>query len=75
MVEDMANLLHTTRHASRVGPCWALNFVRRQPELRTRWSCLYDYKRAKCEDPKIIGVWFDLVWNTIAKHGILESDI
>jgi hypothetical protein len=75
IVKDMANLLLTTRNASRVGPRWASNFVRRQPELRTRWSRPYDYQRAKCEDPKIINAWFDLVRNTIAKHGILESDI
>ena len=36
LVEDMANLLRETRGASRVGPRWASNFVRRQPELRTR---------------------------------------
>jgi hypothetical protein len=75
VVEDMANLLRATRGASRVGPRWASNFVRRQPELRTRWSRPYDYQRAKCEDPEIIGAWFELVRNTIAKHGILESDI
>jgi hypothetical protein len=75
MVGDMANLLLETRGASRVGPRWASNFVRRQPELRTRWSRPYDYQRAKCEDPEIIGAWFDLVRNTIAKYGILESDI
>jgi hypothetical protein len=43
LVEDMANLLRVTRSASRVGPRWASNFVRRQPELRTRWSRPYDY--------------------------------
>jgi hypothetical protein len=75
IVKDMADLLRATRNASRVGPRWASNFVRRQPELRTRWSRPYDYQRAKCEDPKIIGAWFDLVRNIIAKYGILESDI
>jgi len=75
LVEDMANLLRETRGASRVGPRWASNFVRRQPELRTRWSRPYDYQRAKCEDPEIIRAWFDLFRNTVAKHGILESDI
>lgn len=74
-VEDMANLLRETRGASRVGPRWASNFVRRQSELRTRLSRPYDYQRAKCEDPKIISAWFDLFRNMVAKHGILESDI
>ena len=43
MVEDMANLLRASRNASRVGKRWALNFVQRQPELRTRWTRPYDY--------------------------------
>jgi hypothetical protein len=69
VVEDMANLLRETRGASRVGPRWASKFV------RTRLSRPYDYQRAKCEDPEIIGAWFDLFRNMVAKHGILESDI
>jgi len=75
VVEDMANLLRKTRGASRVGPRWASSFVQRQPALRTRRSRPYDYQRAKCEDPEIIRAWFDLFRNTVAKHGILESDI
>jgi hypothetical protein len=75
VVEDMANLLRKTRGASRVGKQWARNFVQRQPELRTRRSRPYDYQRAKCEDPAVIRAWFDLFRNTVAKHGILESDI
>ncbi len=75
VVEDMANLLRETRGASRVGKRWAMNFVRRQPELRTRWSRPYDYQRAKCEDPEVIGAWFDRFRDMVAKHGILESDI
>src|ERR1700741_5244262 len=35
-VEDMANQLLRVRDASPVGVSWAKNFVRRQPELRTR---------------------------------------
>src|SRR6187551_3322911 len=41
VVEDMANLLRKARGASRVGKHWASNFIRRQPELRTRWSRPY----------------------------------
>ena len=54
-VEDMANHLLDTRGAPRVGKNWAGNFVRRQPELSTRYSRRYDYQRAKNEDPVIIG--------------------
>ncbi|KAL1952664.1 hypothetical protein VTO42DRAFT_4565 [Malbranchea cinnamomea] len=35
----------------------------------------YDYKRALCEDPKVIREWFQLVQNTIEKYGILPEDI
>ena len=54
-VEDMANQLLRVRDAPPVGKLWAHNFVKRQPELRTRYTRRYDYQRAKCEDPKVIG--------------------
>jgi hypothetical protein len=74
-VEDMANRLLADRDASRVGPRWASNFVKRQPQLRTRFTRQYDYQRALCEDPAVIGDWFRLVRNVVAKYGIHESDI
>jgi hypothetical protein len=74
-VADMADKLRMTRGASRVGPRWASNFVKRHPELRTRFTRKYDYQRAKCEDPAIIQGWFDLVRNMVAKYGIHEEDI
>ena len=74
-VEDMANRLLAERDAPTVGKRWASNFVKRQPELRTRFFRKYDYKRAQCEDPDIIHGWFALVRNTVAKYGIHESDI
>jgi len=40
-----------------------------------RWSRRYDYQRAKCEDPKVIGEWFALVWNVKAKYSIIDDDI
>ena len=42
-VEDMANVITASRDASRVGTRWAANFVKRQRDLRTRFSCVYDY--------------------------------
>ena len=54
-VEDMANQLLRARDAPPVGKRWAYNFVKRQPELRTCYTRRYDYQRAKCEDPKVIG--------------------
>ncbi len=74
-MEDMANRLLRERDAPPVGKLWAHNFVKRQPELQTRFSRKYDYQRAKCEDPKVIREWFALVHNTKAKYGILDDDI
>jgi hypothetical protein len=74
-VEEMANSLLADRDASPVGKRWAHNFVKRQPELKTRLFRKYDYQRAKCEDPIIIRDWFRLVQNTIAKYGIRSDDI
>ena len=45
------NLLLTDHNMGRVGKCWALNYVKRQPELKTRLNHPYDYQRALCEDP------------------------
>jgi hypothetical protein len=74
-VEDMTNRLLAERDAGRVGTRWAHNFVKRNPELTTRFNRKYDYQRAQCEDPEVIRSWFALVRNTIAKYGIQEADI
>ena len=39
------------------------------------YSCKYNYQRAKCKDPKVIGKWFVLVRNVKAKYGIVDNDI
>ncbi|RKK31124.1 hypothetical protein BFJ66_g15995 [Fusarium oxysporum f. sp. cepae] len=74
-IEEMANRLLADRDASPVGKRWAHNFIKRQPELKTRFQRRYDYQRAKCEDPIAIRNWFRLVQNTIAKYGIRSDDI
>ncbi|KAL2016057.1 hypothetical protein VTK56DRAFT_4295 [Thermocarpiscus australiensis] len=71
----MANQLRRDRDAPPVGKRWAHNFVKRQPELRTRFTRRYDYQRAKCKDLKVIGEWFALVRNTKAKYGIVDADV
>ncbi len=73
-VEDMANLLRATRHEDAVGTLWAHRFVRRRPELKTRFSRAYDFQRALCEDPELINAWFRLVANMRAKYGIQDAD-
>jgi hypothetical protein len=74
-VEEMANSLLADRNMLPVGKRWAHNFIKRQPELKTRLFRKYDYQRAKCEDLSIIRGWFRLVQNTIAKYGIRSDDI
>ncbi|TVY72482.1 hypothetical protein Focb16_v012904 [Fusarium oxysporum f. sp. cubense] len=71
----MANRLLADRDASPVGKRWAINFIKRQPQLKTCFQRRYDYQRAKCEDPIAIRNWFRLVQNTIAKYGIRSDDI
>jgi len=70
----MANRLLRKYDAPPVGVRWAYNFIKRQPELRTRFTYKYDYQRAKCEDPIIIRKWFALVHNVKVKYGILDDD-
>jgi hypothetical protein len=74
-VGDMANILLAERDAPRVGQRWPSNFVKRHPDLRTRFNRAYDYQRALCEDPEKIGAWFRLVQNMRAKYGIQDADL
>ncbi|KFY83148.1 hypothetical protein V498_08273, partial [Pseudogymnoascus sp. VKM F-4517 (FW-2822)] len=74
-MQEMADLLLSERGKSPVRINWTTNFIKRRTELKAKFSRKYDYKRAKCEDPKIIEGWFSLVQNTVAKYRILEQDI
>lgn len=74
-VRDMADKLLRARGGNPVGKNWVDNFVKRTPELRTRWSRPYDYQRAACEDPAAILRWFSLVQATKQKWGIVDDDI
>jgi hypothetical protein len=63
-IRETANLLLAARGTipvQTVGEKWVYNFVKRHPDLSTRFSRQYNYERAKCEDPKIIREWFSLV--------------
>jgi hypothetical protein len=74
-VEDMANRILSDRNGERVGKNWTINFVQRQPELKTRFNRKIDYERVLSEDLDAYNAWFRLVRNTINKYGILEEDI
>jgi hypothetical protein len=79
VVRQYANLILDTRDASprpqHVGKNWVTNFVKRHDALRTMYDRKLDYKRAKCEDPRIIEPWFTLVRDLKAKYGILDDDV
>jgi len=74
-VEDIANRLLRERNAPPVGVWWVYNFIKRQLELRIRFTRKYDYQRAKCEDLIIIREWFALVYNVKVKYSILDDDL
>ena len=77
-VREMADLLLAARGSTPpplVGKDWVTKFVKRHPILSSRFSKGYNYERAKCEDPKIIKEWFNLVQKTILQYGIDPDDI
>jgi hypothetical protein len=77
-VRETANLLLEARGTTpvqTVGEKWVYNFVKRHPELSNRFSRRYNHERAKCEDPKIIGEWFNLVQKIILQFGINPDDV
>jgi RecB family endonuclease NucS len=74
-VEEMANLLLASRDGKPVGKHWARRFVDAQPSLKTKFNRPYDYQRAICEDPEVIGNWFRLLYNMMAKYGITDDDL
>lgn len=78
MVREMADLLLKQRGTTpviSVGQNWVTHFVKRYPTLASRFSRRYNYERAKCEDPRIIGEWFNLVQKTILQYGIDPDDV
>jgi uncharacterized protein YoaH (UPF0181 family) len=53
-VANMANSLRAKRNLGYISLNWPSTFVKRQPELIVKFNQKYDYKRALCEDPKVI---------------------
>ncbi len=74
-VQNMADKLLRERGSKPTGKNWVDNFIKRSPELRTRWSRSYDRWRAACEDPAVIQPWFTLVQSMKAKYGIVDEDM
>ena len=77
-LRTMAQLLLQERvkdHTVTLGVNWAYKFVKRHPELRSRFNRRITHQRAKQEDPNVIMPWFQTVQAAIQEHGIHEDDI
>ena len=74
----MASILLSGRGSSNIQPVgrnWVSNFTKHHDSIKTSFSQCYDYQCAKCEDPKTIKEWFDLVQIPIMQYGIAFKDI
>ena len=74
-VQEIADLLLAEHDILPVGKNWTSNFINCRTEIKTKFSCKYDYKRAQYKDLVIIQGWFKLVQIIVAKYRILEKDI
>ena len=70
----IANSLRAECGIGYVSINWPSTFVKRQPKLKVKFNCKYDYKKALCEDPEVLQRWFSLVANVKAKYGIQDED-
>jgi hypothetical protein len=71
----MVNYLLSQHGNQKVGENWVYNLVQHRSELKSRFSRRYNYKRAKCKDPKIIQEYFGHVQEAILQYGVLPDDI
>jgi hypothetical protein len=74
LIREMADAICRARNAPQVGIKWASSFVKRTLALEVKLGRTYECQRKLCEDPERIRAWFELVKNTINKHGILPGD-
>lgn len=77
-IQAMADILlsqHGSANTQPVGKNWVSSFIKRHDEIMSNYSRRYNYQRAKCENPKDIKEWFNLVQITIMQYGIANEDI
>ena len=75
MVRRMANILLAATGSDTVGVNWVGSYIKRTPDIQTRFSRRYNYSRAEQEDPRVLNEWFKLVGDTITRYGIPPDDI
>ena len=73
-VRSITDLLRETRNAKPIGKQWPYTFVKRCPELKTRFLRVYDFQRTFYKDPDLINVWFYLIANIRTKYNIQDED-
>lgn len=76
-LQDIANIANSLRAKRRLGYIslnQASTFVSRQKELKVKFNCKYNYKRAFCKDSRIIQSQFSLVANIKAKYSIQDNN-
>jgi hypothetical protein len=59
----------------KIGKNWVSSFLKRNKDLKSKYLRRYNYQRAKCEDPKVIGEFFDAFQKAIIDYGIVDDDI
>ena len=65
IVRHLAQLLVSARLPSTtIGENWVNCYVKRHPELRSKYTWKYDYQHARCEDSGLIKSWFMCVQET-----------
>ena len=74
-VRRMANILLAATGSDTVGVNWVGSYIKRTPDIQTRFSRRYNYSRAEQEDPRVLNKWFKLIGNTITRYGIPPDDI
>jgi hypothetical protein len=73
LIREMADTICRASNSPPVGVRWASSFLKRTPAIEVRLGRAYECQRKLCEDPKMIGAWFELVKNTVNKNGILPG--
>jgi hypothetical protein len=71
MAEEM---LQAKGDTAPLGVNWQEAFLRRHPELKSRFIPPLDKERASAQDRDIIADWFDLYLATKIKYGIEDED-
>ncbi len=79
IIWEMTHLL-VTQHfksiiSSLIDQNWVQKFIDHYDTLKLKYNHKYDYQQAKCEDLKLIQVWFQHVQATIVKYSIHKNNI